>query len=209
MRPVGSGRPQGRAAGHRCRQGMDVRRSAVVVLIALVGAIVSVSPAAASIPRGRFGVGDSIMLSAADELATYAVPVDAVVGRRFWEGIPVVRRLVSEGTLPRDVIVHLGTNGWVTAEDCDRLVASAPGRRIFLTSIKVPREWQKQNNLVLNDCAARYERVFVIRWFRYSKDHPEWFSTDGYHLNVTGQAVYAAYLDAEVDAALVALKAGG
>jgi hypothetical protein len=206
MPAVGSRRPQGGGLGRRCHQDMGLRRGILVVSIALASVIVASLPAGAAIPKGRFGVGDSIMLSSSDELAPYGVGVDAEVGRQFSEGLPVVRRLVRREELPRNLIVHLGTNGYVQPEDCDKLVALAPGRRIFLTSIRVPRDWQDPNNDVLNACAARYDRVFMLRWAAESRNHPEWFASDGYHLNATGQQAYADLLYGDVREVLRALR---
>lgn len=185
---------------------MGLRRGIVIVLIALAAALPSALPAEASLPRGRFGVGDSIMLSASEELAVYGIGVDAEVGRQFPEAFAIVRRLVRRGELPRNLIVHLGTNGYVQAEDCDKLVSLAPSRRIFLTSVRVPRDWQDPNNDVLNACAGRYDRVFMLRWAAESRDHPEWFASDGYHLNVAGQQAYADLLHGDVREVLRALR---
>lgn len=154
------------------------------------------------------GVGDSIMLSASDELAAHAVDVNAEVGRQFSTGVSVVKRLASNDRLPRVVIVHLGTNGYVQPEDCDELVRSAPHRRIFLVSIVVPRDWEDANNEVLNACAAAYERVHMIRWAVHSREQPGWYADDGYHLNADGQSAFAAFLASEVRETLVGLRAG-
>lgn len=185
---------------------MGLRRGVVVALIVLASAIVAALPAGASIPLGRFGVGDSIMLSSAEELATYGIGADAEVGRQFTESFAVVRRLARREELPRNLIVHLGTNGYVQPEDCDKLVSLAPARRIFLTSVRVPRDWQDPNNDVLNACAARYDRVFMLRWAAESRNHPEWFASDGYHLNPTGQQAYADLLYGDVREVLRALR---
>lgn len=180
-----------------------IRRLAVPVVLVLASLPATAS---AAVPAGRFGVGDSIMLSAEDELAEYDIAINAEVGRQFSTGVSVVRRLANNDVLPRNVIVHLGTNGYVQPDDCDRLVEVAPGRRIFLTTIKVPRDWQDPNNEVLNACAQRYDRVFVVRWYMHSKDHPEWYATNGYHLNADGQAEFASYLHGEVRQVLARLR---
>jgi hypothetical protein len=164
--------------------------------------------AATPIPRGRLGIGDSIMLSASDELMADDIPVVAKVGRQFSDGLRIARARADAGTLPKRVIVHLGTNGWVTPEDCDALVeAAGPHRRLFLVTIRVPRDWMHPNNLTLQNCAARHEKVHLIRWAMISGRHPEWFADDGYHLNPVGQERYAAYIDARVDAIVSALSA--
>jgi len=163
------------------------------------------SASAAKIPRGRVGAGDSIMLSAKDELNGYDVYVHAKVGRQFSEGVAVVQRLQDDGILAKRLIVHLGTNGPIDPADCDQVVAIAgPVRRVFLVTNKVPRDWQGANNDILNACAAAYENVWVIRWYAYSTGHPHWFADDRYHLSAEGQAIYAAFIDAEVRRILVA-----
>jgi hypothetical protein len=153
-------------------------------------------------------VGDSIALSASDELQQLDYGVNAKVGRQFGSGVWIVRHEAELGTLPRRVIVHLGTNGTIDPDDCDRLVAGAgPARRVFLVTIKVPRSWELPNNETLRACASRSDKVHVIRWWSKSHDHPEWFADDGYHPNADGQRVFARYVDREVDAVLAVLRA--
>jgi hypothetical protein len=155
--------------------------------------------AASPIPAGRVGVGDSIMLSAKNEMNGYDVHVHAKVGRQFAEGVAVVQRLKEDGILAKRVIVHLGTNGPIDPADCDQVVAIAgPVRRVFLVTNKVPRDWQDANNDILNACASTYDNVWVIRWYAYSTGHPHWFADDRYHLSDEGQTMYAAFIDAEV-----------
>lgn len=174
----------------------------------LSGAL-SVAPAAAD-PHGRLGIGDSIMLSAKDELAAFDIRIRAEVGRQFDEGLRVVRRLDAEGVLPKRVIVHLGTNGWVDPADCDTLVdIVGPNRRLFLVTVRVPRDWMQPNNATIRSCAAAHERAHLIRWSTVSGRHPEWFAEDGYHLNALGQDRYAAYLDRSVDRILAEVLGTG
>jgi lysophospholipase L1-like esterase len=159
-------------------------------------------------PQGRFGVGDSIMLSAKPELRPLGYGVNASVGRQFGAGVWIVRHKAEDGTLPKHVIVHLGTNGTIDPGDCDRLVGSAgTKRRLFLVTIKVPRSWEEPNNETLNACANAHDKVHVIRWWSKSHDHPEWFADDGYHLNAAGRAVYVRFVDRQVDEVLAELRA--
>jgi hypothetical protein len=173
--------------------------------------VVSVAvPAGATIPQGRLGVGDSIMLSSRDELADDGILVNAKVGRQFDEGLAVIRWKANHGTLPKRVIVHLGTNGWIDPTACATLVDEVgPSRRVFLVTIRVPREWMHPNNDLLRSCAASEDRVHLIRWAMVSGRHPEWFSDDGYHLNLGGQNAYADYLDGTVDTIMASLRTAG
>src|ERR671925_629762 len=128
-----------------------MRRFLVVSFVAsiLAGGLLPVA-AETRIPRGRLGVGDSIMLSASDELLTYEIPVAAKVGRQFFEGARIVRRRARDGTLPKQVIVHLGTNGSIDPAECASVVAAAGShRRVYFVTLQVPREWMAPNNEIL------------------------------------------------------------
>lgn len=176
-----------------------LRRAIVATLVGLAALASMPAAAARPIPKGRVGVGDSIMLSAKDELNAYEIHVHAKVGRQFAEGVAVVQRLKDDGILAKRLIVHLGTNGPIDPADCDQVVSIAgPKRRVFLVTNKVPRDWQDSNNDILNACAKAYDNVWVIRWYAYSTGHPHWFADDRYHLSAEGQTIYADYLDAEV-----------
>lgn len=188
------------------------RRARTITVTTIALALAGALPARAATedfpPKGRFGVGDSIMLSSEAELAMVEVPINAEVGRQFSAGLGVVRWRAAHGTLPRVVIVHLGTNGPIDPADCDELAALTPHRRVFLVSVRVPRSWQRPNNTILNECAGRYERVHIIRWSSHSRPHVEWFAQDGYHLTAEGQLTYASFIDQTVDATLAVVRAG-
>jgi hypothetical protein len=190
-------------------EGFPHRLALTALLCAALVGLAASHARAAGPPKGRFVVGDSIALSATDELLDLGYDVNAKVGRQFGPGVWIVRHEAQQGTLARRVIVHLGTNGAIEPDDCDRLIAGAgPVRRVFLVTIKVPRSWEASNNDTLRACAGRYEKVHVIRWWSKSHDHPEWFAGDGYHPNPDGQRVFARYVDREVDEVLAALRSG-
>lgn len=197
--------------GSRADAVVPIMRRVGRLLIGTValGVLLAPAPGAARVPQGRLGVGDSIMLSSKDELAAVDIAIRAEVGRQFDEGLRVVRRLAAKGVLPKRVIVHLGTNGWIDPADCDTLVdLVGKSRRVFLVTVRVPRDWMQPNNATIRSCAAMHERAHLIRWSTVSGRHPEWFADDGYHLNADGQRVFARFVDREVDAVLAALRTG-
>jgi hypothetical protein len=184
------------------------RLASGAALIAAALVMATAATALAGPPAGRFGVGDSIMLSAEPELHELGFVVNAKVGRQFGAGAWIVRHMAADGTLPKRVIVHLGTNGTIDPADCDRLAAAAGAhRRVFLTTIKVPRSWEGPNNHTLTACANAHDTVHVIRWWTKSHDRPEWFAHDGYHLNASGQVAFASFVDHKVDRLLEELRA--
>lgn len=185
-----------------------MKRAPSLLLMFLVAGLLSPTEAWAGPTAARFGVGDSIMRSADDELGAFGWRTNAEVGRQFSAGATLIVRKAARGTLPTRMIVHLGTNGPIDPDDCATVVdAAAKGRRLFLVTVRVPRGWQDDNNEILRACAASSRRVHVIRWFAHSDRHDEWYADDGYHLNADGQAAYATYLEARVDAILEAVRA--
>lgn len=173
-------------------------RGRIVLLLAVLIAGLIAAPGAAA-PRGRLGVGDSIMLSAADELASHGIKVNAEPRRLFAGGLRVMKRLAARGRLPRIVIVHLGTYGPIGGGACDAIVSLAgTSHRIFLVTIRVPRRWRHRNNALLTTCAHKHARVHALYWYAFSSGHPRWFAGDGYHLTPLGQTAYAAFIDAGV-----------
>src|ERR687894_198376 len=92
-----------------CTPRRRARAAAAALGVGLLLATAGVADAA--VPRGRFGVGDSIMLSASSELADYGFDTNGEVGRRVSAGVGVVKRLATHDKLPRNLVVHLGTNG--------------------------------------------------------------------------------------------------
>ncbi|MFZ9200420.1 MAG: hypothetical protein ACO22Z_13885, partial [Paracoccaceae bacterium] len=69
-------------------------------------------------------------------------------------------------SLPANVVIHLGTNGTFTAENCSDIIdAAGPTRRVFFLTISVPRKWEATNNTVIRNCVASQPgRAFVIDW---------------------------------------------
>ena len=160
-------------------------------------------PVPVQVTAGRWAVGDSVMLGAKPQLTASGIRVDAVESRQFHAGIALVRAALAAGALPRDVIVHLGTNGTASLGDCRAVVAAAGAdRRVFLVTVHGPRPWMRADNTQLEACAAAYpgQRVVIIDWDRVASHHPEWFYADGIHLDGAGRTAYAALVTAAVTA---------
>ena len=153
-------------------------------------------PAAAGIPPGRYAIGDSVMLGAKDELTGRGIKVNAVVSRQFRDAIPLVEQLKAAGRLRRKVIIHLGNNGiLIEAAQCNRISEVAgSGRTVYLVNLKIPRSYRSIQNERLAVCAQRRANTLLIDWYHYSRSHPSWFATDGYHLTSAGQTSYASLI---------------
>jgi hypothetical protein len=167
--------------------------TATVLVAAPVGAV---TPA-----RDRIAVGDSVMLGARPALKERGFAVDAAVSRQSYSA-PALLRAKGRG-LPRNVVVHLGTNGSFPLETCRKLVRTAgPDRRVFLVTVSVPRSWEAANNRVLRSCARSFapDRVTVVDWKAVAQRNPGWFYSDRVHLKPAGAEAFARLIDTAVDA---------
>ena len=154
----------------------------------------------AAVRPGVFALGDSVMLGAEPALATQRYRVDAKVGRQFYEGILALRAVNRTGTLPRNVVVHLGTNGTITSKHCDAMVATAgAARRLFFVTVFGPRSWMRGNDVVLKACAARHRNdVILVDWATAAAHHPAWLGHDRIHPNTLGHKAYTALIESAV-----------
>lgn len=186
---------------------MRVRRLPRAVLsVMLLGfavtSIVNVDPAqaAARPTKDRFALGDSVMLGAKGDLKDlgFAI-VDAAESRQAYAGPAMLRK--RGDTLPKNVVIHLGTNGTFPLDVCENMVkAAGPDRRVFFVTVHVPRSWQKGNNRMLAECDAAFadDRVHLIDWNEAANAHPKWLYGDHIHLRPSGARAFANLIDSSV-----------
>jgi hypothetical protein len=140
------------------------------------------------------------MLGAKPQLAPRGYSVDATVSHQVEDGIAVLRPKWRDGVLRRALVVHLGTNGAFTSDQCRRMWgAVGPDRRLLLVTVLVPRSWQAGNNRVIRRCAQRFDNVWSIDWRRYVVGHPKAVGSHGYHLTPDRARAYARLIDGAVD----------
>ncbi len=140
-----------------------------------------------------FAVGDSVMLGAAPELQRVlpGLTVDAKVSRQMSAAIEVLRQRRLTGTPDQFVIVHIGDNGFIRADQFDglmQLVKDVP--LVIVFNLKEPRPWEKANNLIIADTVRRYPNAVLIDWRAISSEHPEYFGPDGIHIGTVGRRAY-------------------
>ncbi|HTH06415.1 MAG TPA: hypothetical protein VL916_11120, partial [Ilumatobacteraceae bacterium] len=159
--------------------------------------VASTAPPSVAVTSGTemLAIGDSIMLGSASALERQlpGIAIDAKVGRQFSEGVEIVRALAAAGTIPGTVIIHLGTNGTVTARKCDEMFGLLAGKRVVLVNLHVPRPWEAPNNDVLVACAGRHGAT-VVDWHSNATG----LAHDGYHLGGSGPEAYATLIAAAV-----------
>jgi peptidoglycan/LPS O-acetylase OafA/YrhL len=143
------------------------------------------------------GIGDSVMEGATSSLVAQipGMAVDAIRSRQFSQAITVVGLYKSAGLLPRDIVLHLGTNGRITDSLFDQMMQTiGPGHRVYFLTARVPRLWESEVNNTLHAGATRWPNVHVLEWRTFSGCHDDWFVADGFHLRTQGQHAYAAFV---------------
>jgi lysophospholipase L1-like esterase len=173
---------------------------ACLVALACLLAVPDASAAQRRVAGGRTAIGDSVMLGAKSRLQHRGFSVDAVTSRQVADGVDVLRAKKRHGALPKQVVVHLGTNGTFSAAQCRAMHHIVGQRRhLVLLSVKAPRSWTAANNRVISHCAERYRNTVEIDWRRYANRHDGLLESDGYHLTPKGARRYAALIDRKVD----------
>lgn len=138
-------------------------------------------------------IGDSVMLGAADILTKRGITVDALKSRAFIQALEIANFLKSVNRLGEAVIIHLGTNNYVSQETLDAIMVPLSDVPIvlFLTTHVPEKEWQDPNNVLINALVNEYGNVKVLDWYSIAEAHPEYLYRDEIHLNEVGQEVYA------------------
>ncbi len=151
-------------------------------------------------PVGQISaIGDSVMISAADELKRTipGVQIDAAIGRQVSAAIRLLKQLRDAGQLGDVVIIHVGNNGVFSARQFDEMMGVLAGvRRVVFVNVKVTQRWEETNNTVLTEGVGRYANAVLVDWHAASEDRPELFWKDGIHLRPEGARLYAALIAA-------------
>ncbi len=149
-------------------------------------------------------IGDSVMEGVAEELKhTFGTNtiVDANQGRLPWDTPALVRNLHLQGKIHSVVILHIGNNGFFSAEMFDQIMAELKQtRRVVVVNLKVPRRWETLNNKMLAASVKSYPNAVLVDWRGLSGDRPKLFWKDGIHLRPEGAKVYASLIAQAVKA---------
>ena len=139
-------------------------------------------------------IGDSVMLGARTTLKD-TIPgtrVDAAVSRFPGAFIGRLKKYVAKDALADVVVLHPGTNG-VLPESMMRemldILEDTP--RVVVVNDNMPRTWRDPNNEAIDAVVPDYPNAVLADWYAASKDHPEYFVSDGVHLTAKGARAYA------------------
>ena len=136
-----------------------------------------------------FAIGDSVLKGAQAHLEKVipGIRIDAAVGRQASQGLKVIQAWRAAGGKAQTVLVHLGTNGYITESQYRALLAELADREhVLLVNVHVPKPWMKPNNEIIARMAADFPNVRVIDWDALSAARPAFFGKDNTHLTVKG-----------------------
>jgi len=143
---------------------------------------------------GLWVTGDSVILGIRNVLAQYEriELINARVGRQITELIEVARtdqQFVGQSP----VVLNLGNNNRLVEADVISLMEIVKNQpKIIVVNTAVPRSWKEANNQLIADVVNRYPNTTIVDWSTISANHPEFFATDGVHLNPPGVNAYVS-----------------
>ena len=143
---------------------------------------------------GLWVTGDSVILGIRNVLASYEriELINARVGRQIGELIEVARtdqKFVADSP----VVLNLGNNNRLVESDVTALFEIVKDQpRVIVVNTAVPRSWRDENNEIISRVTSRYPNTTLIDWQKLSEGHPEYFASDGVHLNPPGVNAYVS-----------------
>jgi peptidoglycan/LPS O-acetylase OafA/YrhL len=147
-------------------------------------------------------VGDSVALGArsAIERGIDGAAVYAMVGWQAADVLGMLQRIRAAGELRSKVLIHLGTNGYVTEKQLRAMLELLRDReRVMVMNSRVPRRWMAANNRLLATVVPQYPNAVLIDWHGIADPKPEFFVQDGVHLTGSGMRAFVAAVVAAGD----------
>ncbi|MFM8964706.1 MAG: acyltransferase family protein, partial [Actinomycetota bacterium] len=143
---------------------------------------------------GLWVTGDSVILGIRNVLASYEriELINARVGRQIGELIEVTR-IDQKFVADSPVVLNLGNNNRLVESDVTALFEIVKDQpRVIVVNTAVPRNWRDENNEIIFRVSSRYPNTTLIDWQKLSEGHPEYFASDGVHLNPPGVNAYVS-----------------
>jgi hypothetical protein len=135
------------------------------------------------------------MLGAAGVLKERGYTVNAEVSRQMNQTVQLMEQLGEADLFGDPIIIHLGTNGPISRETLDALLAPLSRvPNVIMLNVRGNRAWTAENNRILaaRDKPLGQDNLILIDWNSLSNECPgDCFADDGIHLTATGQEYYA------------------
>ena len=117
--------------------------------------------------RAPIAIGESVMLGAVPQLRAGGFTVYAEASRQADDMAVRVAQLRDANQIGRTVVLQVGTNGPVSAQQYDAIMAFLPAAEVpkvvFLT-VHAPKPYIAANNVEIWSLPARYSNVTVLDW---------------------------------------------
>ena len=155
----------------------------------------------ASDTPGLWVTGDSVILGIRNVLAKYEriELINARVGRQIGELIEVAQT-DQQFVKNSPVVLNLGNNNRLVESDVVSMMEIVRNQpKIIVVNTAVPRSWKDENNEIISSVVSRYPNTVLIDWAKISENHPEYFATDGVHLNPPGVNAYVSAIREELN----------
>lgn len=138
--------------------------------------------------NGILAIGDSLMIDIATSLHNIYpnITIDAKIGRQVSQAVELAPNYASFNQPNKAVIIQLGTNGFFTNDQIDKLLEAFSNADIYLVNTRVPRSWESKVNYSLQQKAQEHDNITLIDWHSAAINHPEFFAPDGVHLEQKG-----------------------
>jgi lysophospholipase L1-like esterase len=156
------------------------------------------STADAGMGQAPLAIGDSVLLGAAEETAAIGYDVDVRGCRQMAEGLDVLRKHSRADSLPRVVVIALGSNSSITRGDVrTALRILGPDRILGLVTPREVRGTPYTDAATLRAAATSWpRRIALVDWVKHTKRHKGMIYSDGIHLTAAGQLAMARLLKA-------------
>lgn len=138
-------------------------------------------------------IGDSVLLGTRSSIERNLpiVKIDAVVGRQGSDALKLLKEFKSNGDLSKDVLLHIGTNGYIFEQHLKQMLdLLSDSRKVVIFNVHADRRWTSPNNALLRKYALLYPGFIFVDWNLASSDHPEYFVKDGVHLTGKGMLAF-------------------
>ena len=144
-----------------------------------------------------FALGDSVMKGAAPQLTSRGIVVDAEESRQGKMAAEIFVQLRDLGVGMNAAVVHVGTNGPMSTETLDQMMAALDRvPRVVVLTGRGNRDWMEPNNAKIRALPERYPNVVILDWQLVAElCSGECFAGDGIHLGRDGSAFYADQIE--------------
>lgn len=114
---------------------------------------------------------------------------------QLWDAVGYLSDWIDTGEVNDILVVNLGTNAGLDDEGMESLISVAGNRKIFFVNSNSDVAHKFSVNELIYEYANRYDNVYEIDWYNYSKEHPEYYwEGEGIHHSPEGVNHFAAFV---------------